>query len=126
MSERCTGHCCRHYSLPHPLWYVREFGEDGEQIAAMSLPAYVVQPGEPMPDGRPLSGGDPAQIYRCANLNEATGDCRIYEERPRMCREYPYGRRCEMADCSWPAAREGRVDRDGTVHLAVLPTKFDA
>lgn len=33
--------------------------------------------------------------YTCRHFVEATGLCGAYNERPRMCRDYPYGRLCE-------------------------------
>lgn len=40
-------------------------------------------------------------FYTCRHFDEA-GDCSIYESRPNMCREYPYGRAqgCQYAGCT--------------------------
>lgn len=32
---------------------------------------------------------DDGQYYRCAHWDEETRLCRIYEDRPRMCRDFP-------------------------------------
>lgn len=34
-------------------------------------------------------------LYTCRNLNQDTGMCDDYENRPGICRNYPYGRKCE-------------------------------
>lgn len=36
-------------------------------------------------------------------------NCGAYENRPSMCRDYPYGNKREHGEkCAWDAAREGR------------------
>ena len=37
--------------------------------------------------------------YRCKNLL-ANGDCGVYETRPKMCSEYPYGGTCDYKECT--------------------------
>jgi Fe-S-cluster containining protein len=56
---------------------------DGEQIAAMVIPI------EPSENG---------WWYTCRNLQE-DGLCAVYETRPAMCREYPYGDQCMFPGC---------------------------
>jgi Fe-S-cluster containining protein len=34
------------------------------------------------------------ELYRCKHWNETTGLCGIYEDRPDMCRDYPYRGAC--------------------------------
>lgn len=36
-----------------------------------------------------------AYVYTCRHL-QLNGDCGIYEDRPAMCRDYPYGQVCEF------------------------------
>ena len=38
--------------------------------------------------------------WTCSNHDRATGNCAIYDTRPRMCKEYPYGRPCGYIDCT--------------------------
>ena len=45
------------------------------------------------------AGREPGNYYRCKNL-QANGDCGIYEDRPMMCRGYPYGRACSYRGCT--------------------------
>jgi hypothetical protein len=34
-----------------------------------------------------------------------TGDCMNYENRPRMCRNYPYGKKCGYSGCAMTEAK---------------------
>lgn len=55
-------------------------------------------PGSP----RPRPDPDMSQVlhfYRCRNL-QPNGDCGIYETRPLMCRDYPYGEACRHDGCT--------------------------
>lgn len=36
-----------------------------------------------------------APLYTCKNWDEETRLCTVYDERPDMCRYYPYGRECD-------------------------------
>lgn len=33
--------------------------------------------------------------YTCKHFVEATGLCGVYDQRPKMCREFPYGKVCD-------------------------------
>jgi len=39
--------------------------------------------------------------YSCKHLDRKTGECTIYEFRPRMCVDYPYGEKCEYPGCGF-------------------------
>ena len=94
---RCTGHCCRAFPLPFgpEELAAKAWGyQDGEQIAAMAI--YLGQlEGPPEPH---CSLG-PAHYYTCKNLQD-NGDCGIYDDRPQMCRGYPYGGQCGYTACT--------------------------
>ncbi len=106
MGDRCTGRCCRGFSLPYsPTGLASRAAaggiEDGEQIAAMVIP---------LGESPTLPGH---WRYDCRNLLPS-GDCAVYESRPRMCSRYPYGRHCIHGDeCEWDDARLGRVREGG-------------
>lgn len=92
--SRCTGHCCRAFPLPltpeeiaDPEHMARFI--DGPQIAAMVR--YI----GPAPPGS--TGGH--HSYSCTSLTDS-GDCGIYEDRPVMCRDFPYGRTCTVDGCT--------------------------
>ncbi len=145
MGDRCTGHCCRAFTLPgSPAELVRMlwawllswgdepsgydehyqsalvvYSDDGERhryqwpqdievIATMAihLGAFRANPVSPMDgEGAEGDGGEPMHFYTCRHFDPATSNCTIYASRPRMCIEYPYGRRCHYVDCAWAAAR---------------------
>jgi len=47
-------------------------------------------------DPRAIDGTD----YPCRKFDPITRLCTIYDQRPQMCSEYPYGRSCELCDAS--------------------------
>lgn len=99
--SRCTGACCAAFplSVSHErLWNRWPWIEDGDLILAMVLPvalgaadaARAAAGAVPIPE----SGVD-EQHYMCVHFDSRAGRCKAYEERPAMCREYPYERTCE-------------------------------
>jgi Fe-S-cluster containining protein len=48
-------------------------------------------------DGRKLN--EKVHHYTCAHHDGKTGLCRIYDTRPAMCRDYPYGVACRYPGC---------------------------
>lgn len=92
---RCTGHCCRGFSLEHPLATVEaEFakhrkGETSfipnvDTIHNMLIPLGVFRGQE---------------LFTCKHLSEA-GNCTIYETRPQMCRDFPGPDPCKYRNCA--------------------------
>lgn len=47
---------------------------------------------------------DDGPFFRCRHWDETTRLCGIYDTRPAMCRDYPYGQPCEHG-CSCQARR---------------------
>lgn len=100
--DRCTGRCCRGFPLPYsPTALANQATtiEDGVQIAAMVIPRgeYPERPG--------------FWRYDCKNLLPS-GDCVVYETRPRMCSDYPYGLPCSWGEeCEWDVARQGTAGK---------------
>ncbi len=113
--NRCTGHCCKNFTLPGPpamleagsrahtnrsrrAYWIDESGRrhlqtwivDGVMINNMAIYLGVDEDGK--------------HRYNCVHL-QASGDCGVYDERPWMCREYPYGRGCDYEKCTWTAER---------------------
>jgi len=92
--SRCTGHCCRDFSLPFSPGELRrrvifEGLLDGEQIADMVI--YL--------GWRACVFKKDGHRYTCRHLINGR-DCGIYETRPVMCRDYPYGGRCKYEGCT--------------------------
>lgn len=96
MTERCTGHCCRCFPVSSTLDHLRSIAAnpgnasaaEAAQIADMLIPLGQRE------DGR--------EMYTCRHHDAETGDCRIYDDRPRMCRDYPYGKSFEHSECTGP------------------------
>lgn len=125
MGERCTGDCCRSFYLPYTsddlrrafaAWLAsKPVFEDASGVErslpaevwllapmARSLGVYAVNP----TSGAKLD--QPHELFTCAHFNPENGHCGIYEMRPTMCREYPYGKQCEYDGCTHDEAREGK------------------
>jgi Fe-S-cluster containining protein len=114
---RCTGHCCRSFWLPYSpaellenyqAWKGGRFvkGRDRNDhpqaseiwlIAPMAIYLGYLPQNPQKPE--PLINGAHGHFYRCAHVRE-NGDCGIYEMRPKMCRDYPYGTDCDFPGCT--------------------------
>jgi len=90
---RCTGHCCRVFTLPYFPDEMRrryKFIRDGEQIYRMII--YI--------------GFERTEIgiharYTCRYYNDDDKICMIYKDRPEMCQNYPYsGMPCTYPGCT--------------------------
>lgn len=116
VADRCTGACCEKFALTgigRTVEEIRAFllerGLDGPTIADMIVPLYPIEPGALAPNGEtvveaPQGGG---WVFTCRHFTG--GQCGIYERRPAMCREFPYGKPCEHGErCAWNAGRTGR------------------
>lgn len=120
MTNRCTGHCCHAYTLPYSPEELREnylaWAEQrpdrngraqGREIWLIAPMAIHLGEFDRHPSGEvePPPGAGTAHYYTCAHLRE-NGDCGIYEIRPKMCSDYPYGRLCEHSSCTWVDAQQ--------------------
>jgi Fe-S-cluster containining protein len=85
MTDRsCPGFCCQTVYLPMDHANLHRFADvliDGHQIADMLEPT-----GE-------TTGT--SHHFTCKNWDPNMRLCTVYENRPFMCRDYPYGRPCE-------------------------------
>lgn len=102
----CQGACCAVFPLSTPYDRLRDrwpYFTDGDQILDMVEPIDLVSALERCIDlgietfharpGRPL--------YTCRHWDTETRLCGIYEQRPAMCRDYPYGHPCDHGcDCT--------------------------
>lgn len=92
---RCTGHCCRGFSLEHPHSVVEaEFDRwknDGQSFipdVAIIAPMLI-----------PLGTFRGQELFSCKNLSKE-GNCQIYETRPKMCRDFPGPNPCPYRNCA--------------------------
>jgi Fe-S-cluster containining protein len=53
--------------------------------------------------------------YSCVHYDEDSGDCTNHEDRPQLCRGYPYGRACEEPECTWEAGASCTKDQRGSM-----------
>lgn len=128
MADRCTGHCCLDFSLPYApeeieamRLSVTAWDADGNEALAHTYPHAVFNDLGIIAAMVQYRGErDGVHRYDCAHLAES-GDCSIYDRRPRMCSEYPYARRpvepgkpataraCYKHGCTWEDARRVRL-----------------
>jgi len=106
----CTGTCCAAFRIPHtPASLKRAVRQgrvlDGDQLLDMLIP---LTPKEARERNRQFGGdgdnpfpwSDRGHHFTCRHWDEDTRLCTIYEERPMMCREFPYGKDCPFGcDC---------------------------
>ncbi len=140
--NRCTGHCCRRFVLPFSLEKMREKLKTLHEASSLSdlQAAYIADLAQvidmviPLPEPtfdecRDLSApgaevSDPAGTaglwFTCRNLDTDTGDCNVYETRPKMCRDYPYGAQCTFKGCTRP-----RDVRKEIADMQQAPDQFD-
>jgi len=94
---RCSGHCCRSFPVSASLAHLRAIASDprrSDREEAAKIADMLV------PLGEEVRGGRLQTVYTCKHHDAASGDCTIYDDRPRMCRDYPYRRACEHAECT--------------------------
>jgi Fe-S-cluster containining protein len=114
----CGGECCAVFWLPKD---VKEPGRmdnvrDGAFIADMVIPLTrpqalrrwrkFVSIDRPLPT-IPVIAGNERATFTCRHWDEKTRLCGIYEQRPDMCRRYPYGSPCSHG-CSYQIEPEAQ------------------
>lgn len=117
---RCSGHCCKSFSVD--VVYANGGLEACRAKHAAGDPAWaseehrvvldmLIELGEGTANPTaPDEEGDFGMFYGCKHHDENSGDCRIYERRPAMCREYPYrGISCKYKSCTFRRAPEEPV-----------------
>ncbi|MCM2322164.1 MAG: YkgJ family cysteine cluster protein [Oligoflexia bacterium] len=94
MGDRCTGHCCRGFALEKSLEEVwADFDRWKRDPSTSTVPdVYLIAPML-----IPLRKIREEWLYTCKHLHKS-GDCGIYERRPRMCRDFPG----EKQPCPFP------------------------
>jgi Fe-S-cluster containining protein len=120
-TDRCTGDCCKRFSIRYSPSEIREHYakwlkalKEGaplsrdigfEDIWTIALMVRYLGTDDIGVDGNKLNAK--AHWYTCIHFNKETNDCDIYEQRPAMCRNYPYGSPCLYPGCTYKEARAG-------------------
>ncbi len=127
MGDRCIGDCCRAFVLSgtygellrsYDAWRARQptsIRHGGGQMGIINDVWILALMIRPLGEFRvnPVTGAKyakPVAFYSCSHLN-ANGDCGIYDRRPAMCRNFPYGKECENPKCSWDQVKRISLGR---------------
>lgn len=106
--SRCTGHCCESFWLPlspMELKHQRKRALLGkcrwnkEDLMKISEMVIFQRPHE-------TSG----YRYTCKYWDPNTGNCNNYQNRPTMCKDYPYGNPCKIKGCTMVVPKELKED----------------
>jgi Fe-S-cluster containining protein len=120
MGAQCTGECCEVFVLTMERTLekietrLRYTCEDGNFIADMLIPLYPLIAGAKLPDGEVITeerakDGALGWAFTCKHFDREKRLCGVYNERPLMCRDFPYGKPCEHgAKCGWDKGRAGQ------------------
>jgi Fe-S-cluster containining protein len=116
----CQGKCCARFVYPltpeqlRERWVKWDWNQPHTQrnaewrrqdlyIADMLIPLSLqdqVDRGEEF-DLRDLLDYDGRPMYSCHHWDEATRMCKAYDQRPDMCKHFPYARQCEQPGCTF-------------------------
>ena len=140
VTNRCTGHCCRSFYLPYSpkeleakyrLWQgssATRFVKNGlkDNRGAVPEDIWLIYPmveylgmKQPFKKVNPsndalLGRSDRGHYYSCKHFDDKAKKCTIYEIRPRICRDYPYGSKCEYEGCTWKKVRAMKETKAAT------------
>jgi len=111
--QRCSGHCCKQFHIPvspeelkkdHEIYLA--WAEDQSKPPPHFKEIHIVGPmliyigrGNFL-DGEFAPDENGTYFYTCKNHDVVTGDCKIYQNRPKMCSDYPYGGVCAYKGCT--------------------------
>lgn len=135
---RCTGNCCRCFTLNIPIETIREYvhrirqrvpvgpltreENETEMLADMLIPLGYLDHHPDAPawfNEQKLRG----HLYTCRHHDRASGDCLVYENRPSMCSRHPYGTACPYNGCTDPEARLPRPLKSNAAELYATPKR---
>lgn len=103
---RCTGHCCRQFSIEYPYQEVMADYKRHERDPASARIPDIGVIGKMLV---PLGTFRGQELFTCRH-HSASGDCTIYETRPRMCRDFPGPAACPYRNCA-SHGKQGRLKR---------------
>lgn len=93
---RCTGHCCRHFTLSSPIEHIRSWVDHPDAAPDMreecrKIADMVVA----LPDE-----GDDVPRFTCRHYDPETRDCVNYDDRPDLCRNPGVTVNCDTEGCT--------------------------
>jgi Fe-S-cluster containining protein len=98
LTNGCTGECCREFPMSTPYAVLMDNykawisgNKDGLTIIN---DIHLI-----FPMVRRVRKEDGNQLYSCVHWDRKTKLCGIYDIRPQMCRDYPYGGQCYKHGC---------------------------
>jgi Fe-S-cluster containining protein len=96
--NECAGVCCAGFTLSRTYAEIVEHMDtipDGEYIVDMLIPLTADESAlRSVRFGSKLYPPE-REVFTCRHWNENTRRCGAYEQRPGMCRKFPYGDPCE-------------------------------
>ena len=113
IEHRCTGQCCTIFQIYgmtldelKAKFPEKDRSADNQAVIDMLValsPEEQQRRHEATPTvPRPGWVYNPATpFFTCRHFDEATRNCLIYETRPAMCRDYPYGKQCGFVGCTF-------------------------
>ena len=96
--SRCSGHCCKRFHLKESVLDSITKTYDGPWDGDIIVDMLILL--EWYDDDR--GGG----AFTCRHFDTETNNCQIYDRRPGMCRNYPYGEECSFEGCTYTATKE--------------------
>lgn len=111
MSDRCTGHCCKHFRL---LISYEKLQDAFVAKTENNRDWFAKKYNSPLPSQVEIIAQMVISLgngyYTCCHLKK-NGDCGIYKYRPEMCKAFPYGRTCQIPECTWEEAKTFKENR---------------
>jgi Fe-S-cluster containining protein len=120
----CDASCCRRFFLPAPPERLGELGcairkgEIEDRDDTLKISEMII----PIEESSDLE--NPGFWYTCKNLDQESGLCKIYDDRPEMCREYPYGYEC--VHCHSACGTAGNYLPAGGISASSIEEKVNA
>jgi Fe-S-cluster containining protein len=130
--KNCGGACCRAFTLPVDYdtlrrsyeWWLRDGNNINSNVlekAGVTIPFNYYRPiadihlifpmviplgkHDKTPQGSPVN--TPVDWFTCKHFDKGMSLCTIYDHRPQMCRDYPYG-----SWCTYPGCQHDRAETD--------------
>lgn len=115
MGDRCTGHCCDTIALSYPPEFLAGLTLNNDALFVLANWRYLGQR-TPREAGvldkaymltELREGIERLHFYQCMRWDAETGNCMVYDSRPRLCRDHPTPREgpCERKGCTADSAR---------------------